>query len=127
MRTYQQTSLKYIQRWSDLPPDVPLFESIIRFQNFPIDPSLQTSNHDATNDEPLSVDWWHYPLCLIVETSPTLTLVASYTRSRFDEAAVITMLAELRDLLEYMAASLSHGVEHQASTKTATSSFSSTH
>jgi hypothetical protein len=110
VRNYQYTRLSDIQRWSELPANTPLFGSIIRFQNFPVDRSLQVEDERSLSSAVLSVDWWHYPLCLVVGTGPKLFLSASYKRSQFDRVGVIGLLEEFRDLLRRMAADLSQPV-----------------
>ena len=103
---YQYTSLSDIHRWSELPAHVPLFDSIIRFQNFPLDPSLRNDHSSSTDADVLSVDWWHYPLCIVVGTGLRLSLSASYKRSQFDTARVKELLEQFRDLLKDMAEAL---------------------
>ena len=47
MRKYEHTPLLQIQRWSNVPKGTPLCDSIVAFENHPIDSSLGTRNAKA--------------------------------------------------------------------------------
>lgn len=57
-RAHAAPGLAAIQRWSGLPPGVPLFESLLVFENFPASlmrPFVQSSHAEATGSAPLAI------------------------------------------------------------------------
>jgi non-ribosomal peptide synthetase component F len=107
IRRYEHSRLADLERWADLPPHAPLLESVIRFQNFPVEPGSQLRDERPSETGIRSIDWWHYPLCLIVVPGVRLWLRASYSRQQFDRRGIKEIMGYLRDLLEGMAGNLS--------------------
>ena len=99
VRQYEHTSLAQVQRWSEMPAATPLFNTILRFQNYPLD--LSSNDEDATLriSADVSIDWWHYPLCLVATAGEEMSLRLSYRRDSLDEDAAADVLDQLRNLL----------------------------
>ncbi|WP_445249717.1 amino acid adenylation domain-containing protein [Microcoleus sp. OTE_8_concoct_300] len=105
VRQYEYSPLVEIQqRWSKIPPNTPLFESIVVFENYPVDPSLQRGKSDLEIGDVRSVDSTNYPIALIAIAQSELELKIMYDRSRFEQGAIARMLGHLQVLLEGMAA-----------------------
>lgn len=104
MRQYEYSSLVQIQGWSEVPRSLPLFDSIVVFENYPVDPAvarrewLQSLNLNVS--EIRTSDLITYPLSLGVEPGDELTLMIAYDPRRFDHDMVSRMLDHLRDVLE---------------------------
>jgi amino acid adenylation domain-containing protein len=97
-RQYEFTPIVQIQRWSGLPADQPLFESILAFVNYPEhDDGLWLNKH-------WSLQKSGYPLFVVVRPDEELLIEITYQSARFDEPAVGRMLEHLRVLLEGMVA-----------------------
>ncbi|HEX2190552.1 MAG TPA: amino acid adenylation domain-containing protein [Longimicrobiaceae bacterium] len=98
------TPLVQLRAWSDVPATLPLFESLVAFQNQPMEDVL------AGAERSLSVRDWEgteqadLPLTLVAGLRDRLLVEAEYLRDRFDPAAVELLLARLRALLAEMAA-----------------------
>ena len=95
VRDFEYAGLADIQRWSDITPGQPLFESLVVFENYPIDASLP---HKLGGLEPRAVSFTertNYPLTLIAVPGDRLGLRASFDASRFDHAAVDRMLGHI--------------------------------
>jgi len=88
MRKYEYTPLMQIQQWSE----VPLFESIVAFENH------------ASRSEWRDIVHYHtatgYPLNVMIEPGRELLLKIMYDSGRFDAAAVGQMLKHFQQLLE---------------------------
>jgi amino acid adenylation domain-containing protein/non-ribosomal peptide synthase protein (TIGR01720 family) len=102
LRQFEYTPLVQIQGWSELPPNTPLFQSILVFENFPIAAALR---EDPANEPALRVtavddrQRTNFPLALIAYPGEELTLRLAYDRARFDDATIGRMLGHLRTIL----------------------------
>lgn len=102
IRQHEYTPLVQVQGWSELPREQPLFESLLVFENYPVDPSLR-SEEGLFNI--VSVDTrthTNYPLTTMVIPGERLHLQITYYRSRFDAVAVERMLGHFKNLLVEM-------------------------
>ena len=101
IRQYEYSSLAKIQRCSDIEPGQPLFESIVVFENYPIDDagkrSLQVENIRYREQS-------NYPLALLVLPADQLRLLIIFDQARFDPETVRRMLDHLQTLLSGIAA-----------------------
>ena len=105
MRQYEYSPLVDVQGWSDVPRTSPLFDSIVSFENHPIDHSLLKRSEKA---ELRDVVHYHtatgYPLNLIIEPGTRLSIKNLYDFGRFDDATIERILGHLRQLLTAIAA-----------------------
>ncbi|HSK79934.1 MAG TPA: amino acid adenylation domain-containing protein, partial [Thermoanaerobaculia bacterium] len=102
---HEHAPLVDVQGWSGVPRGQPLFESIVVFQNFPlervIDPEMVRAlpvrvqvDHGV---EPLN-----YPLALVAFEGERLEMRLSYEVERIGTHLALRMLAHLRAVLEWM-------------------------
>jgi len=105
VRQYEYSPLVEIQqRWSQIPLNTPLFESIVVFENYPVDSSLQRGKSGLEIGDVRSVENTNYPIALMAIAQSELALKIMYDRSRFEQGAIERMLGHLQVLLEGMAA-----------------------
>ncbi len=114
LRRYEYTPLAKLQGWSELTKGQPLFESLVVFENYPMDESLKAPLGPLKIDpipvpgKPESYSLTgarnHYPLSLIALPGAELSLVLSYERRRFDDPGIARMLGHCRELLGAMVA-----------------------
>lgn len=102
---YEHCSLKQIQNWSDVPFNLPLFETLLVFENF----AGSGSSFDL--DGPVEVSSaqlsrTNYPLTLVVNPGAELRLQLIYHRNRFADDVIERMLVHLSNILGGIAASL---------------------
>jgi amino acid adenylation domain-containing protein/non-ribosomal peptide synthase protein (TIGR01720 family) len=102
MRHFEHSSLLDIQRWSDVPRQ-PLFESLLAFENFPVDKSLKAEDFGLTITDASFYETTHYPLTLVVIPGDELLFKLTYNSDRFDAVGVELLLQHLRHLLINMA------------------------
>ncbi|MBD1938352.1 non-ribosomal peptide synthetase [Microcoleus sp. FACHB-68] len=101
LREYEYSPLVEIQqRWSQIPHNVPLFESIVVFENYPVDPALRERNSHLEICDVQSHDSTNYPITVMVIAQSELTIKISYDRRRFDADTITRMLGHLQTLLE---------------------------
>ena len=108
---YESTPLVEIQRQSDVPRGQPLFESILVFQNYPIDASLPARAGRLGVADVRVLERTHYPLTLTVVPGEELSLRVGYDARRFDGATIDRLLGHLGTLLEGLAAGLDRRLE----------------
>ncbi|HEV2146751.1 MAG TPA: amino acid adenylation domain-containing protein [Longimicrobiaceae bacterium] len=106
MRRFEHCPLVQVHRWSDLPPGVPHFESILLFQNYPTGESGKGggSGLDVAFGDVEDFERTNYPLTVEALPGRELELTIAYERDRFGDDAVGRMLGHLGALLEEMAA-----------------------
>ncbi|BAZ11501.1 amino acid adenylation domain protein [Calothrix sp. NIES-4071] len=100
-REYEYTPLVQIQGWSEVPRGLPLFETIVVFENYPIDASLHSPGIGLEISNVCSFDRTNYPLTISVVPGEELLLKIAYTNGDgFDTATIERMLGHLVTLLE---------------------------
>jgi amino acid adenylation domain-containing protein len=107
-RQYEYSPLVQVQGWSAVPRGVPLFESILVFENYPVSVASasgeQGSGDNLQIEQTLSTERTNYPLTVMMGVGAQLSLRILYERARFEEAAVKRMLGHMQNLLEGIAA-----------------------
>ncbi len=96
---YAYTPLTEIQGWSDLPPGQALFNTLVVFENYPIDAALQDQASDLKISQIQGLEQTNYPIDLAVLPGAALELKISYDQSQFNEDNVQRLLAQLQLLL----------------------------
>ncbi len=95
---YSYTPLPAIQSWCEHPQ--PLFHCNLRFQNFPMDDELrQRWGEDLTIRNATMVDWWHYPLNIVVTPGAALNLTMTFDTRVIDATLVNSWLISLERIL----------------------------
>jgi amino acid adenylation domain-containing protein len=102
-RQYEYSPLVQIQGWSDVPRGLPLFESLLVFENYPARTAIQAWSGSLQICHVRFVSSTHYPLTVVAVPGRELRLRIEYQCHRFDAATITRMLGHLRTLLEGMA------------------------
>ncbi|MBI1853016.1 MAG: amino acid adenylation domain-containing protein [Planctomycetes bacterium] len=103
-RAYEWSPLSQVQAWSGVPHGTALFDSIVVFENYPIDESLRRPYAGLEIRNIRSIERTNYSLTLAVVPGDRLTLALSYPRRRFDPDSITRTLEGLQTLLEGMIA-----------------------
>jgi amino acid adenylation domain-containing protein len=103
LRDYEHSPLTEVHGWSDLPRAQPLFESILVFENFPIDAALVRKAGALGIDNIRVIERTHYPLTITIVPGERLLLRAGYDASRFEADTVERLLAHLSNVLAQIA------------------------
>ncbi|RIK58071.1 MAG: non-ribosomal peptide synthetase, partial [Nitrospira sp.] len=101
LRQFEQTPLVQIQGWSDIQRGQPLFESLIVFDNHPLDETLESSSGMVVERVALSGQT-NYPLTLNVLPGKELMLSLWYHRNRFRDETADRMVRHIETLLVAM-------------------------
>ncbi|MEH1822387.1 MAG: amino acid adenylation domain-containing protein [Nostoc sp.] len=99
---YSWCPLVEIQVVSEIPPESPLFESIVVFENYPHDTSLSNLGGSIQITKRRVIEQTNYPLTVIAVPGQELSLRILYDGSRFDGETINRMMGHLVTLLEGM-------------------------
>jgi amino acid adenylation domain-containing protein len=104
IRTYEHTPLANVQTWSEVPPGIRLFESIVVFENYLLNTKLQQQGGLWQNRDVQQFEQPFYPLVLLAGLGCQLRLKILYDPRQFEPAAVDRILGNLQTLLAGMVA-----------------------
>jgi amino acid adenylation domain-containing protein/non-ribosomal peptide synthase protein (TIGR01720 family) len=100
-RGFDAVSLTQTQSWSELPQPAKLFDSIVIFENYPIDP-------EATGGPRLrevgAAEVTGYPLNLVAYPGERMSFVVRYDPALFDSSTITRLAGHLQVLLDAMVA-----------------------
>jgi len=103
LRQYEASSLVDIQSWSDVPRGVPLFDSILVVENYPLDPAVQAAlkqQQDLSIQDVTSIEQTHYPLTVIAELRDGVSFRLLYDSQRLPDDAIARLSQHWLTLLE---------------------------
>jgi amino acid adenylation domain-containing protein/non-ribosomal peptide synthase protein (TIGR01720 family) len=100
-RRFEFSHLVQIQEVSDIPRGVPMFETVIVFQNFPVATSWEELKNLQKGAGLLART--NMPLSVMVFPASEILVKLQYNRRRFDAATVARVLGHLRTVLDAMA------------------------
>jgi amino acid adenylation domain-containing protein/non-ribosomal peptide synthase protein (TIGR01720 family) len=98
------TPLVDIQRWAGRPAGEPFFESIVAFENYPIDEALLDGDGELEVADFKAFSRTNYPLSVVCSPGDELSVAISFNRAQFDAAAVRDLLARLEVVLRSLIA-----------------------
>jgi amino acid adenylation domain-containing protein/non-ribosomal peptide synthase protein (TIGR01720 family) len=104
LRVYEHSSLFDVQRWSEVAPGRPLFESTLSFGNFWVEASLHEPGASLEMRDIRFTERMHQALVLSVMPGPAWTLQLLYDSRRFDAATAAAILGGVEALLGELAA-----------------------
>src|SRR5207244_7804502 len=96
-------SLAQMQTWSDLPGGVNLFDSIVVFENYPINDDV-AAEHGLQVREIEAIETTNYPLSLVALPGRRLSVALGYDPDLFDDTTIERMVGHLQVLLAGIAA-----------------------
>lgn len=121
LRDYEYSPLVEVQSWSEVGRGRPLFESLLVFENYPLDAAALKENLSLHLKDVRSFDRTNYPLTVVAIPAEELFLQALYDRRRFTDDSIERLLGHLRTLLESIAAQTSAASETLAELQLLTS------
>ncbi len=106
-REHEHAPLADVQRWSEVPAGESLFESLVVFENYPVDRALgeaQGRLGGVRVRRSLGREQASYPLVLVAQADAGLRAELRYDRGRVEAGAAEAMLGQLETVLEAIAA-----------------------
>jgi len=103
-REYEYSPLAQVQMWSEVPRGQALFETILNFENYPIDDSMRSAGGGGMRiSEVHFLEATSYPLAVMVTPGAQLAFRTLYDPAIVDEAGVRRLLGHLENLLTELA------------------------
>ncbi|WP_048319858.1 non-ribosomal peptide synthetase, partial [Crocosphaera watsonii] len=103
-RQYEWCPMVQIQGWSEIPKGIPLFNSLVIFENYPVDTALSQRNENLQIADFKVINRTNYPLTILVSCKKQLSFKVIYDLSSFAPATIKRMLGHLQTLLSAMLA-----------------------
>jgi amino acid adenylation domain-containing protein/non-ribosomal peptide synthase protein (TIGR01720 family) len=100
LRQQEHSSLMQLQGWSEVPRGTPLFESLLVFENYPVDASVRERTSEQDIRDVQLVERKTFPLNLVVVLGQDLLLKLTVDSSRLDADTAQRLLAHTRAALE---------------------------
>jgi len=104
MRDFEYSRLVDIQHWSGIDHGHGLFESLLIFENYPVDKAARRSPGNLTVTNVAREEQGHYPLSLIAVPGEHMRLTFFYDVSRYDRATIDRIAGHLQQILQTMTA-----------------------
>src|SRR5437660_6800177 len=102
-RQYEYSPLVQVQNWSEVPRGQPLFESLLVFENFPVDASLKQEK-SLEVEHTLVREWTNYPLTVTVIPDASMLVRISYMSNRLHADTIQRMAQHFQTILESLLA-----------------------
>jgi amino acid adenylation domain-containing protein/non-ribosomal peptide synthase protein (TIGR01720 family) len=102
-RQHDHVSLVQLRGWADLPGDAGLFDSIVVFENYPINDEAAAAHGLGLRDLS-AVETISYPLSLVVSPGRRLSVELGYDPALFDAGTVDRLAGQFRHLLHAITA-----------------------
>ncbi|HEV2855901.1 MAG TPA: amino acid adenylation domain-containing protein, partial [Thermoanaerobaculia bacterium] len=99
LRRHEHSPLVQVQAWSEVPRGTSLFETLLVFENVPVDATLQQYASALETRSESVFERTNYPLELMAVPGAELSLTLRHDTERFDTCAVRRMLGHLRNAL----------------------------
>ncbi len=100
LREHEYCSLVDIHGWSDVTRDRPLFDSLMIFENYPVDEALRKTSGSLKIEHIQVQEQTNYPLTLVVAPGQGISLLLSYQCARFTSDTILRMQGHMLRLLE---------------------------
>jgi surfactin family lipopeptide synthetase C len=103
LRRFEAIPLSRVQSWSEVPPAMQLFESIVIVQDLPFVGSLQERADRLGIESARYLERTHYPIAVTIVPGTELDIRIGFDADRFDPRTIERVLEHLRTILEAMA------------------------
>ena len=97
----EHVPLSSVQRWTEVPPGRPLFESIFVFENFPIPQRAEATELRVSDIE--LIEQSNYPLAVLVHPGDSMRLSFVFDSATLSEDAVRSLGRQMRHILRQTA------------------------
>ncbi|HEX5876135.1 MAG TPA: non-ribosomal peptide synthase/polyketide synthase, partial [Pyrinomonadaceae bacterium] len=111
-REYEHSPLVELQALSAVPRGVPLFESLLVFENYPLDVRAFGSDAGISASDVWWFDQTNYPLTVVVTPGSELSLEIFYDAHRFAGDAIQRMLGHVQTILDGFTAGPARSLAH---------------
>ncbi|MBE9057067.1 non-ribosomal peptide synthetase [Sphaerospermopsis sp. LEGE 08334] len=107
---YSYFPLAEIQQVSDILPGMPLFESLLVFENYPVDSSKQDTQKTLEISHLSCFERTNYPLTIVINPGSQLGGRFVYDTRYFDEQTLVRMIGSFQTLLTRFSENLQQNI-----------------
>ena len=104
MRQYEYSPLAQVQAWSEVGAGVALFETLLAYENYPVQKSMQAGEREGEAGLRITgVEVWersNYPLAVVAMPGAELVIEMTYERERYEDEGIERIGSHLRTILE---------------------------
>ncbi|MDF1530494.1 MAG: condensation domain-containing protein, partial [Sedimenticola sp.] len=100
IQQYDYSPLAQIQTWSDVPRGVPLFDTVLVFENYPVQMPANERANQLRIGIARSIEQTNYPLSVAISHGEQFIIRILYDPERFEPAEVNSLLKDLCKVLE---------------------------
>ncbi len=101
-RQYEYSPLVQIQTWSEIPPGQPLFDSILVFENYPVEESLKEQRGSLQIQDVRHYGKTNYPLTIVIAPGSVVEVHIVYDPGLFNQETIQRLLGHLKQILASM-------------------------
>ncbi len=102
-RDFEYTPLADVRGWSEVHGQTPLFESLVVFENYPVDQSLQAGKSSLKFTGMESFERTNYPLTVVAAARETIILEIAFESKLFNPHLIAGLLRQMANLLRQIA------------------------
>ncbi|MGD9898611.1 MAG: amino acid adenylation domain-containing protein [Calditrichaceae bacterium] len=102
MRQFEFSALAEVQKLSGIKGNLPLFESIVVFENYPVSSSLNDFDNKIRIFDINAIEQTNYPLTVVGSAHEDIVLEIAYQTDRFDAETINRMLGHLEVIMASM-------------------------
>lgn len=99
-RHHEYTPLTQIQGWSEIPRNLPMFETIVVVENLPVSQFVQNWKGNIKFKQTGTYYRNNYPLNLVIYPEAEIIVAISYDSRRFDIATITGIIRDFQILLQ---------------------------
>ncbi|QRN95172.1 non-ribosomal peptide synthase/polyketide synthase [Archangium violaceum] len=110
-RQYEHSPLVRVQGWSEVARGTPLFESLLVFENYPVDAALRAQAKRLDARDVRLEERTNYALTASVVPGDALRLKLAYSGERFEEAGARELVGQWKAALQGLVANTERRVE----------------
>lgn len=100
-RQYEFAPLNEIQKWSDIPKGASLFESLVVFENYPIERKNEKTDEEHSNTQTVTLDEkTNYHITVVAD--PEMTVFIKYKARFFSQPYVKNIHDLFKNILSYL-------------------------
>ncbi len=102
LREYEYTPLVKIHGWSEVPRSQPLFETLLVFENYPVNETISQSKTSLQIKDVYSFEKTNYPLTFVTAPGKQLVLDIAYDATKFDRDTIRRMQRHFENIVAFL-------------------------
>ncbi|KAA3617203.1 MAG: amino acid adenylation domain-containing protein [Calditrichaeota bacterium] len=99
-RQFEYSPLVEIQGQTEIPRDMPLFESLLVFENYPVDEAMQQQDSELSISGLDSFERTNFPLTLVSAPGKQVVLKVAYETAQFSDETIQRLFTHFENLLQ---------------------------